>query len=203
MSITHLFNSSCSVGQDKPSYSTTEHDTLSSTTFSLGGGDYCIHCGSKARYIQRGGMMEGYADMGKRCNCDAAMNEMATLLALDMGEFDRQILSFRSVNQVPNDITRKVIDSKKTIDMHMFTYGNNGKICQGDVDSGYFLRENKHEIKFNLHDDWHKEDPFVLFMQLVIKQFQLFSDETKKHHAKKEAQLNDILVGNNLTKNSA
>jgi hypothetical protein len=190
MSLKKLFHSSG--GFSLPNhYSSTIEPELSSTTFVFASSEYCIHCGAKALPIQDGSMLDGYVDCGMRCDCDAAFNEMASLIALDINDFDKEVVQLRSFNSVPDEILKKVIGNMKSVSIHYFSSSNNGKIKHGNASSSRFLYNHSHEIKYHLNDEYRKNDPIVMFLGIIQSKFETFVVRTKLHYENNIAKFNE------------
>ena len=69
-------------GGRKTSYSSMKHNGLQSTVVKVGHGYFCLYCKSSAKPVQN----THFSQVGRRCTCDGALNEMAERMAHELNE---------------------------------------------------------------------------------------------------------------------
>lgn len=182
MSITTLFDSRNGIGKDKSSYSSTDFTELSSTTFKLGYQDYCIHCGQKASPIQANiDDFKDYDTTGYRCNCEAAMKEMATLVAFNMGNFPAKISPNDRQLKVSPAVIQGILARQTSVSIDLFTNNQNGKVISGQADTD-FLSNHKDDIQYFMKDRYYDYRALSIFMKLVGEKFDEFVVKTEELH---------------------
>lgn len=156
-------------------YSSTENMQLMSTTFSMAGSHYCIHCGSGARNIQ-GGLsrhnryteFEHYETTDRRCTCDGAIEEMIENIAVNKLGVETE----EKYVPVPRDVYLKVLssfdDRYLPLDGELDKYHMIPSITIASPGSvGRFLKENNQTIKRYMADDFYVDHPLRKLIERV------------------------------------
>lgn len=184
----NIFMTTGFAGSDRRErYSTKEHTELVSTTFTFSGTHYCVHCGEKAHAVQAGIRSHNcYDTTDFRCVCDGAMDEVAKLLAYEMGNFEQFDFVRKPQSRQPSSSILKMLISKVSR-LSMNDLNANCEVYAGYA-SERFIHENSHEIKFNLHDAFYKDRPFTKFMNRVKDHYEGFQKVVDEKISEWQAQ---------------
>lgn len=193
-----LFDCGNGLGKKEASYSSTKYTELTSTTFSFMRRYYCIHCGQKASPVQSLiADFDDYTTDAYRCDCDGALNEMATNLAFSIGQFPESLNPQEKFPNVTDEILTSIIKRQKSFSMHMFN-GKSGDISQGRS-KDKFMTEHKFDINLMNKDSYYSERPLYLFMTKVKEAFKTLNEKSKKLHVEK-LEFNAIILLDKLPK---
>lgn len=178
------------------SYSSTMYPELLSSTYSFCCSHYCIHCHKAAKAVQANIEFYGdYKTTGYRCTCDAAINEIAELLAYEIGDFKfikpmetYSIGKDRYLKLIGNlEEDRLPINSKIDVELPSVIYSKKH--------SEYlprFLSNNSYEIKSFLNNSCLIDRELAKLMSAVIIKAKELAKEELAYHEKSIETLNDI-----------
>ncbi|MCF2902736.1 hypothetical protein L1267_20405 [Pseudoalteromonas sp. OFAV1] len=176
-----IFNVSTFGSKGEKHYSSTELNSLSSSTFSFGSGHYCLHCGEKAKpiqkeFYQKSHNFRDYIDAGYRCTCDSAIKEMALLCAHTL----LQLTKPKSFKEVDKEIARKTITKHISNNFNISSLRNsdNFSITVGQCESDFF----NEDVKRFMSDSYYNFLPLHEFGKLVKEQAGILREKKQNEY---------------------